>query len=634
MAFRSGTNLDLRIALRGPAAIAHAAWAPPDPALTNFQHRFAALAFGQEKRSARRVIDARANRLPVHDSAQWRRLLGQIFTELAPAGTNHAILLLLPTEDLALYHDDAGVLRVVRVGKKPPNVVVDGTCDGPEFAERALRLLQAEFPSGATTPPRQFFFETGSDPLFVLLDAQERLIVFLGYGGDPETEAAPLGFAVRVLNSLVLRSLVLSAIKNPFTLVGRGLWHLTVSGGAAINRLPEIPSGPPPPLADNPPMDLAAWDKYLDAIVSSRRYKGRLDLLIDGDQFFPALLQSVANATRGIDVQVFIFDTDDYGLNIADLLKSRSSFVRVRVLLDSMGSLFAAQVAPSFPLPPGFQRPPSILSYLRQNSRLEARATANPWLTVDHRKCFIIDRREAYIGGMNIGRAYRYDWHDLMVRLTGPIVGRVEKDFRLAWAHAGPLGDFAYFWAWLFDRTAPRRNAAPGSIDLRPLRTATGKTEVLRAQLAAIQHARRYIYIETPYFDDASCLRALAQARQRGVDVRVIFPAHNDSGLMQLNDALVADDMIRAGIRVYAYPGMTHVKAAIYDGWACLGSANFDKMSLRVAQEFDVSFTDPAAVERLDQQLFEKDFARSHEIKKPGETSWVDTFVRAFTDQL
>jgi cardiolipin synthase len=265
---------------------------------------------------------------------------------------------------------------------------------------------------------------------------------------------------------------------------------------------------------------------------------------------------------------------------------------------------------------------------------VKVRATANPWLTADHRKCIIVDRRDAYVGGMNIGRNYRYDWHDMMVHLTGPIVGQLERDYRLSWAHAGPLGDFAYAWVWLFDRTVPRKRTIPNAIDIRPLRTATGKTQIFRAQFEAIERARHFIYVETPYFDDDRTLRALMRARQRGVDIRVVFPAQNDSGLMQINNALVADEMVRDGIRVYAYPGMTHVKAAIYDGWACVGSANFDKMSLLVSQELDVAFSDPVTVDRLKADLFEKDFNRSHELTKPGATSWFDSFVKTFTDQL
>jgi cardiolipin synthase len=633
LAYCSGTNLEIRIPLRGRDAFAHASWAGPKAGATHYQHRFAVLVFDEEKHRARRSITAKTHRLAVHSIKQWQQLMERVFAGLAPAQRNHGVLLLMLNQAMVVFQDDAGKLRVVKLENKPPEVAVDRTCDDTDFAREAFQLLKASANS-EDAKQTEFFFVTGEDPAFVLVDSQERLVVFLDYPADPEAEPVPVWFAVRALNSLLVRSLIVTAIKNPFTLVGRGFWHLGNSGAAAISSVAENPSGPPPPLASGEPMDVAAWEKELDGIVSARRRKGRVDLLIDGETFFPAFMQSVANATRSVDVLVFIFDTDDYAVNMADLLKKRSAAVKVKVLLDDMGSLFAAQNAPESAMPPNFQRPAGIKSYLKEGSRVSVRASANPWLTVDHRKCIIVDGREAYVGGMNMGRNYRYDWHDMMVRLTGPIVGRLEKDYRLAWAHAGPLGDFAYAWAWLFDRTAPRKNAITNAIDLRALRTATGKREIYRAQFEAIERARRFIYIETPYFDDDSSLRALIRARQRGVDVRVVFPARNDSGVMQVNNALVTGDLVRSGIRVYAYPGMTHVKAAIYDGWACVGSANFDKMSLHVGQELDVGFSDPATVERLKLELFEKDFSRSHEITTPVATSWLDSVVKAFTDQL
>jgi phosphatidylserine/phosphatidylglycerophosphate/cardiolipin synthase-like enzyme len=118
------------------------------------------------------------------------------------------------------------------------------------------------------------------------------------------------------------------------------------------------------------------------------------------------------------------------------------------------------------------------------------------------------------------------------------------------------------------------------------------------------------------------------------VDVRLVFPSRNDSGLMQANNAQEAGDLVRNGVRVYGYPGMTHVKAAIYDGWACVGSANFDKMSLRVGQEEDVAFSDPATVDKLKKELFEADFARSREITQPADTTWFDSISRTFLNQL
>ena len=174
----------------------------------------------------------------------------------------------------------------------------------------------------------------------------------------------------------------------------------------------------------------------------------------------------------------------------------------------------------------------------------------------------------------------------------------------------------------------------PDGIDIRPLRTATFQADIYHAQLEAINRAKSYIYIENAYFDDNTILRALIQARRRGVDVRVIFPAENDSGIMQTSDEVTGNELIENGARVYVYPGMTHVKAAIYDGWACLGSANFNKMSLRVGQELDVAFSDPATVDRLKQDLFETDFRRSRELTQPMPLNWFDSFVKALADQL
>ena len=77
------------------------------------------------------------------------------------------------------------------------------------------------------------------------------------------------------------------AIRSPFTLIGRGLWHLGNSGAAAIESGGSSPGTPPPPLNSGPGMDTAAWESRLDHVVSARRYKGSVDFLIDGEELLP-----------------------------------------------------------------------------------------------------------------------------------------------------------------------------------------------------------------------------------------------------------------------------------------------------------------------------------------------------------
>jgi cardiolipin synthase len=634
VAYCAGDSLEIRYPFHGKDTFAHATW--PAEQATGFPYCYAGLTFDKEPHATRRVVVSRGHRLTIRTAQQWRQLVDEVFQGLMPEQAGHGVLFLVQGQELVVFRDQAGLPQMVKLANKPAAIVIDRTFSDDDFSRKAIELLEKN--AGLLAPGQtQFLFVTGEEPAFVLMDLRRHFIVFLSYPVDPESEPleVPGWFTLKALNSLVIRSFVITAVKNPFSLIGRGLWHIGNTGATMLDAGTPGGSSPPPPLYHGPGMNLTAWEKQLDKLVAAKRYWGKVDYFIDGENFFSALLQSIESARRSVDVQVYIFDTDEYAVTIADVLKERSATVRVRVLLDDMGSLFAADVARPNSGRPVHERPDDIKSYLTAGtSRVKVRATSNPWLTVDHRKCFIIDGRQAYVGGMNIGQQYRYDWHDMMVGLTGPVVGRLENDYRKAWAYAGPGGDFAYLWVKLFDHSSPSKKAIPGDIEIRPLRTSTGQNEIYRAQLAAIRQAKGYIYIENPYFCDDTILRELIRARQRGVDVRVILPGKSDIGVMQTSNLLMANEMIRHGIRVFAYPGMTHVKAAIYDGWACLGSANLDKMSLRISQELDVAFSDPATVNRLKQELFETDFSRAREMKKPVPLSWMDSLVKVFADQF
>jgi cardiolipin synthase len=636
VAYRSSTNMEIQYPLHGREGKAFANWPLESLPGGEYQYRYAVLTFDKQPRAMRRSLARHGEKLLLRNSQQWRQLVDGVFQGLMPKEPGHGVLVLVQDKEIALYRDKAGNERVVKLEQKPADIIIDYAFSQRDFTREAITLLERS--ANRLDPTQsQFLFVTDQGPAFVLIDLKERLIVFLSYPIDPDSQAAdmPGWFPLRALNSLIIRSFILTAIKNPVTLVTRGLWQIGTTGAAALNVGSIGDTNAPPPLHQGPGMDLAAWEKQLDHMVLDKRYRGHVEFLIDGDRFFPALIKSVENAIRSVDLQIFIFASDEYAVTIAKVLKNRSATVRVRVLMDEMGSLFGGGAeAPASITSPGFKSPGDIGPYLKKGSKVEVRSAANPWLTCDHRKCIIIDSRQAYVGGMNIGGVYRYSWHDMMVRLTGPVVGRLEKDFGEAWAHAGWLGDFAYTWVRLFDRTYPKKNDVPDEILIRTLRTATGQMEIYRAQLEAIRRSMSYIYIENAYFSDGAILRELVRARQRGVDVRVILPTKNDSGVMQTANLLMANDLIRHGVRVYEYPGMTHVKAAIYDGWACLGSANMEKMSLRVSQELDVAFSDAETVNRLKQDLFETDFKRAHEIKQAIPVNWIDSFVRAFADQL
>ncbi len=628
-------TLQIRISMPGRDLRLRAAW--PDLGATNGSGHFL-VRLAPDKRVGAASLLARwrgQDRVPTRGPLDWRRLNTRLVESLLPGVPDLGVVMFVHETELVAYRDRTGRVRLVPFEQRPPTVRIVRTVDEEAFAGEALELLGTSLRE-LIPPSGRALFVTGEDPAFVFVDVPRRLTVFLTNPVDDESPSrvSPPGFALRTLDWLIVRSLLITALKNPVTLISRGLWHLGNSGAAMVTSgLPA--AGPAPaPLSDAPGMDLGAWERDLDRLVSSRRYHGTLNLYIDGESFFSALIQSLQDARRSIDMLVYIFDNDDYALKIADLLKVRSHDVRVRVLVDEMGTLFASINASGSPSPPGFEPPANIASYLRHHSHVHVRKAANPWLTANHNKLIVVDDRLAYLGGMNIGREYRYDWHDLMVGVTGPIVSRLAKDFHLAWEHAGWFGDLGYAYVKVFDQEDRPRQPLTGGIELRPLYTTTGKMEVYRAQIEAIRRARRYIFVENAYLLDDRIVRELVAARERGVDVRVILPGVNDIGVMNTSNLVTANALIVHGVRVYLYPGMTHVKAAIYDGWACLGSANFNKMSLHVEQEINIAFSDPAAAGRLREELFAADFAKSKELKEPVPITFMDTVVEALTDQF
>jgi phosphatidylserine/phosphatidylglycerophosphate/cardiolipin synthase-like enzyme len=118
------------------------------------------------------------------------------------------------------------------------------------------------------------------------------------------------------------------------------------------------------------------------------------------------------------------------------------------------------------------------------------------------------------------------------------------------------------------------------------------------------------------------------------VDVRVIMPLVTDRGPITRNNVLAANVMLEHGIRVYVYPGMSHVKAAVFDGWASLGSANWDKWSLAINKELNLATSHPPAVNELIERVFEKDFAASPELTEPFPERWSDFLLEFLGDYI
>jgi cardiolipin synthase len=615
-------TLTLRLVGRPDAPALVASW-PAEGDRADGGRREARLEFGGDDGATTQTSAGRA--VSVRDPDEWDGVVRAVLAELAPSGPEQAALTVVQGQEIVVYRTPEGELRLQRHEDKPAERHVTSIVSDGELTTHAEELLHQRFPD-----EEYLLFQVGAgdDELsFVFFDLRRHESVLIAAPSEAQGGgiASLMHVLVRLPDTLIVRGHALGVLTRPVSSAARLAW-LAAQTVATIAPPMHLASGRPPPLADQPEMDRASWERRLDGMNLPQRYFGTITPLIDGDAFFTSLVQSVQDAEHDVSVRLFIFDNDDYALSIADLLKRRSQIVRVRVLIDALGSLGAGQDAPQGGASRG---QPAIAGYLRRHSKIELREPPNTWLVADHAKTLIVDRRVAYLGGMNIGQEYRNGWHDMMVMLTGPIVGRLQRDFEVAWAYAGPGGDLAYLGAIGGAESFAGPRQSPQYVELRPLYTRTLDPQVLRAQLAAIANARRAIWVEQPYVSDDALVGALIAARMRGVDVRVILPSSGDSRFMNSANLITARALARNGVRVYVYPGMTHVKAALYDGWACLGSANFDKLSTRINRETNVATSDPVFVGRLRRELFELDFARSHEMLEPPPAGW-GNYIAAF----
>ncbi len=434
--------------------------------------------------------------------------------------------------------------------------------------------------------------------------------------------AAGTPLPVRAIYEGGLRSTVVGLIHHPVSSTSAGLAGLK-------NRTRELfpTAGFPVDPGDAPdahPPGTAGFEHYLDSLGIAAPVHGTARFLVDGQAFFRRLDEELAAAEKSVDWMVYIFDNDDFSVHLADRLKARSREVKIRVMMDRLGSVMAGYSAPATPLPGGFVTPYSIAYYLEHQSKVHVRKHSNPWLVANHTKVLMFDRKVAFLGGMNIGREYLDEWHDMMVELRGPIVAHLAVDFDKSWRRTSYFGDLH-----LLDprRPHPPRGTAADGIPIRIIETAPWVYAIERAHVAAIRASRRQIVVLTPYFTSEAIIVELQRAAERGVDVRVILPRESDSEVMRLSNAESAASLAERGVKIHQFPGLMHLKAAIFDDWVCLGSANMDTLSMRINSEKNIAFSDPATVARFRQQVVDRDLRRSPRISlkrlQAGRAGWI-----------
>jgi|GEM_PF-336381 len=574
----------------------------------------------------------------------WDRFLTILEQTLVPDEPMQGALIQFRDSEFFYYRDPQGnILHNEKLSLRPPEVplVYNYRIEDLESLVAAA-LYDYLSDAGFDLDVSLVLLDTGETGYaarpFAVFTPETRRIGLLSlqphtFGSMPNSYAADSG----KLGWHLTRSYLFEFFNRPVSFLSRGMLFVVDTVGDATQgtlirtfRFPALDETAIPPLNPGPGMDLDKWERHLDKSVGPNTLAGRMELLVGGDAFFPRLIDAVMQAEDSIKIRTYIFDRDDFATEFADLLRTRSKETEVQIMLDGLGTLMAQRKSTGT-MPSDYEAPLGITLYLTEDSSIELRSLTNPWFAGDHTKTSIIDGERAFIGGMNIGREYRWESHDLMLEVSGPIVKYIEREFDKTWAHAQVLGDFVYTGYMV---ATPEPEYSGEGYPIRPLLTLPHKSQIYRAQLEALRRAKRKVVVENAYLSDTRIIYELVRARLRGADVRVIVPLEGNHGIMNASNVVAVNTLLRYGARVFTYPAMSHIKAAYYDGWVCLGSANFDKLSFRVNKEMNLATSHPEFVQQLDQAVFEPDMESSIEIVKPLPEGWGNSFASLIATQL
>ena len=277
-----------------------------------------------------------------------------------------------------------------------------------------------------------------------------------------------------------------------------------------------------------------------------------VEIYTDGFSMFLSLLRSVYNAKHHIHIEFYIIENDPVGRMLRDALidKSRQG-VKVRLLYDDVGCWkvdngFYEQMLCEGIEVQGFLK----VRYPIFTSKVNYR---------NHRKIVVIDGKVGYVGGMNIAYRYLYGfdwgrWRDTHVRIKGKAVYGLQTSFLTDWftVERSLITAPEYFPKM---SEQPENDRKSNSLAQIVTSDPVGEwRDIMQGYVMAINNARNYIYIQTPYLlPTEPVLTALQTAALAGVDVRVMIPKRGDSWLIHKGTMSYIDDMLEAGVKVYLY---------------------------------------------------------------------------------
>lgn len=357
--------------------------------------------------------------------------------------------------------------------------------------------------------------------------------------------------------------------------------------------------------------DAGAWEALNRAVERASGTQvvpgNRVELLIDGPDYFAAMHARLAAAEHRIHLENYIIHGDATGQAFADALIAKAQAgVKVRLLYDWLGSWGTSRRFWHALREAGVEvrtfSPPAVRDPLLLGSR-------------DHRKVFVVDGAYAVTGGLCIGDEWvgdpakgRLPWRDTGVSIDGPAARLLDVAFERAWCFAGapPIPD----------GEVPGDIAVMGNTTVRVVATEPGRERAYRTIDLLLGISASKIWVTEAYLAAPQRLyQAFIDAAKDGVDVRLLLPGSSDIRVVRNLTRVGYRGLLKAGVRIFEWQGpMLHAKTIVADGrWVRVGSSNLNASSLLANWEVDVFIDDQALAQALEQQ-FVADLALASEV--------------------
>lgn len=350
--------------------------------------------------------------------------------------------------------------------------------------------------------------------------------------------------------------------------------------------------------------------RVLEAACQTHLQPGnRVEILTNGDAFYPAMRAAIRGARETVNMECYIFKKGAVGDRFIEALCERArAGVRVTLVMDAIGS-FGAFRAASAPLREAGVRvaayqPFTWYRFHRLNNRT-------------HRELLVVDGDIAFVGGAGVAdwwlkaRDGKPAWRDMMARIEGPVVAQIQGVIAENWTEC--CGEI------LTGPETYKQHLAVGDVAAFATKSSPADRSTVSRLLfqTLVEASTRTVRIATPYFlPDKAFRRAIARTCARGVAMTIIVPgASTDQRWVRLASRRMFGQILKGGARIFEYDaGMTHVKMLLVDDlWTIIGTTNLDNRSFEHNDEVNIAIRDRAVSARALVD-FEGDLSRSREI--------------------